>query len=137
MFRHFGLLRAVCFVALCSSQCQLVTSKEGPALLDIDIRLLTEGNEDLANLFFSSLELLTPSEAESIKEQSYHVSNVLNIQGQEYFGQTPEQEPKFPFITTTPLPPMTDEERENFKFIFPKGHFMNELLYGPQMTNDK
>ena len=129
MYHNFGLFKAVCFIALWFCNCQLVTTDRAQELLDFDIRLLSGGNEDVAQLLLSSLEYLTPSEAASIRKQSYQVNNLLNVDGQEFFDQNPDQEPKYPFITATPRPPMTAEERKKFKFVFPKGHFMNDLLY--------
>ena len=141
MSRHFGLLQALCFSVLCF--CQLVTMKEGEEEIsvgidfDIDIGKLIEENEDLAKLFLLSAKLLTHSEAEIIKKESYHLTNVINMSGKHFTTGYSGKESNFPFFTTTPSPPMTAEERKHFKFVFPKGHFMNELLYGPQMTGNK
>ena len=141
MSRHLELLVALCFVVLCC--CQLVTMEEGEEEilvftdLDIDIKTLMEENEDLAKLFRSSAKLLTPSEAEIIKKESYNMANILNMNGQRFPTGHFGKELNSPFITTTPSPPMTAEERKHFKFVFPKGHFMNDLLNGHQMFDDK
>ena len=141
MSNNIRLLCVSCFLVLCFFQLVTTEEKEGETLfeigLDIDIINLMEENKDLAKLLITSAESLESSEIENIKKDAYSVANVINMNRFLYLNDNFGKTQKFPIFTTTPLPPMTAEERKKFKFVFPKGHFMNDLLYGPDMTGSK
>jgi len=109
--------------------------EEGFGESSLDFWLQMEENEELAKLLRESQNLLTPTEAKNLQKEYYSMTNIINMNEPHFIHDMyNEMELNSPFFTTTPPPPMTAEERNQFKFVFPKGHFMNELLYGPSLT---
>ena len=66
-----------------------------------------------------------PSKPKTEEESSS--PQIIDINGELIYEERSEYEE--PATTTTARPKMTAEEIRNFKFVFPKGHFINELLH--------
>ena len=60
-----------------------------------------------------------------LKEES-STPQVIDINGEQINEERMKYEEP---ATTTARPKMTAEEIRNFKFVFPKGHFIHELLH--------
>ena len=85
-------------------------------------------DKDELNLYLSNLQSLNSTLNSAIETKMPTTAGLTTTPSTTTMTPMPG-EPKYPFITATPRPPMTAEERKKFKFVFPKGHFMNDLLY--------
>ena len=126
---------------LCCSQLLCLSLESNKLLGDLVITLENSKNGSLKSLINETLESLKDFESLKATElkklnKGKNVHNGLqkipeNALKMPNFTEILQKEnaANLPLFTRTTQPKMTDDERKKFKFVFPHGHFMNDLLY--------